>query len=799
MISTAPKTTLGAGVRQRGTQLGRYELEEVIGRDAVSTIYRAARRQQGLSRGRSASVVALRVYEWPDREAAVAVADDVVSDAGDAARIAHPAIVPVVDAGIEDGVAFVATPLLRVGLTIADLLRGSDAAPGFARAQAMLAPVAAALDALHRVNHVHGALGPHTIWVDGPDATHAVLDGFGHRAALARSAPEAALDELRYVAPEQVRGQPATPASDQYSLACAMFHLASGTPPFAANTTKQLFGAHLMKRPPPVGDGEQRRVMAIALSKDPDERHQSCRALAEETAHTTVQPVAAAAPPVQDESTQEVFKERQADGRPRRGRNRPWIAVAGVGGVVLAALALATILGRGGTDASAASGPPAASAEDAGANDPAGDAQLTDTVVRVQGVTDLGDELVSALAEAYLRSEGGTDIEQATDGGVATVTGVRRFRGQRVTFEIAAENEDRAFESLEAGDADAVLAARSISKDEEQAYAGQADMTSVGNEHVVALDGIAIVAEQVTDVDSMSVAQLRDIYTCKVDNWSQIGGPDLPITAYAAPEQSVIAEFFAAEVLGDDQLCEDVERPGDDTLPTAVRDQPGAIGYTDLASAGSAPMIALEDASGENVRPTPLTIGTESYPLSQRLYLYTAPDPSSFAVVSFADFVESDAGQQIVEAAGLVGQALDLDTETAVQQDTPPGVRDDAPPAYVEFVGDAPQLPFVIRFMSGTERLDSKAAADVGRLAREMARPERDDDAVILAGFTDGDGSDKVNDALSLDRARVVARRLESLGVEVAEFRGFGKALPLASNRTDDGRARNRRVEVYLR
>ncbi|MEK8031644.1 OmpA family protein [Ideonella sp. DXS29W] len=72
---------------------------------------------------------------------------------------------------------------------------------------------------------------------------------------------------------------------------------------------------------------------------------------------------------------------------------------------------------------------------------------------------------------------------------------------------------------------------------------------------------------------------------------------------------------------------------------------------------------------------------------------------------------------------------------------------------------------------------------------------------VRIVGHTDATGSDAINDPLSVDRARSVREYLEARGVgeQRIDVSGVGSRQPIADNATPDGRARNRRVEIFLR
>ena len=86
------------------------------------------------------------------------------------------------------------------------------------------------------------------------------------------------------MAPEQARGEPSTPATDRYALACVAFELVTGRRPFARETVAAEAAAHAYEPPPPVGDlaalpAALDQVFARGLAKRPSDRHPTCAAL----------------------------------------------------------------------------------------------------------------------------------------------------------------------------------------------------------------------------------------------------------------------------------------------------------------------------------------------------------------------------------------------------------------------------------------------------------------------------------------------------------------------------------------
>ena len=147
-------------------------------------------------------------------------------------------------------------------------------------------------------------------------------------------------------------------------------------------------------------------------------------------------------------------------------------------------------------------------------------------------------------------------------------------------------------------------------------------------------------------------------------------------------------------------------------------------------------------------------------------------------------------------AGALIGRKMDKAAEAAAAIQN----------ATVETVTDAYNLKAVkVTFDSGvlfaTNKYDLNAAArrDLAEFA-EVLKTYADTDVAIF-GHTDSTGNDAINNPLSVNRANAVASYLKSLGVSAAQIKnveGFGSTAPVADNSTVEGRAQNRRVEVYM-
>jgi serine/threonine protein kinase/outer membrane protein assembly factor BamB len=280
-----------------GTLFGRYRLLRSIASDAVSTTYFATT-DGGLRRSRLAGVdhYAIRIAEAvdPNDQQAVEAVQKYLSQAQRAGVVDHPTVVRPHDMGIIDGKPYVASPFIRA-VPLGDLLAHGGTINQSA-ALAMFAQLAGALDAAHRAGVVHGGLSPRTIWVGpsaGEDAAYvAYLTGFGTASLLhyyvTKAPSDAPIEDLLYVAPEQLRGEPPTGRSDQYALACAVYHTLAGRPPFERETRSKLYGAHLLVSPPELEAQDAvvapaaSAALLIAMSKAPEDRYPTCGALVHE-------------------------------------------------------------------------------------------------------------------------------------------------------------------------------------------------------------------------------------------------------------------------------------------------------------------------------------------------------------------------------------------------------------------------------------------------------------------------------------------------------------------------------------
>jgi serine/threonine-protein kinase len=256
---------------QPGDTLGPYRLEELLGEGAMGLVFRAVRESDNES-------VALKVMRFELIEDPV-FGRRFEQEARAASEVNEPHLVPVLEAGQADGRRYLASKYIAGG-TLEDKL---DEGALDVRATATYAQhVAAGLNALHEAGIVHRDLKPSNIII-AEDGT-ALLTDFGlakGRAYTVLTKPGQVMGTLDYLAPELVKGEPATPQTDIYSLGCTIYECIAGQPPFADKEGIQVGLAHVAEPPPDLSEfrddltPEFEDAVLSALAKDPAQRPQT--------------------------------------------------------------------------------------------------------------------------------------------------------------------------------------------------------------------------------------------------------------------------------------------------------------------------------------------------------------------------------------------------------------------------------------------------------------------------------------------------------------------------------------------
>ncbi len=423
-------------------------------------------------------------------------------------------------------------------------------------------------------------------------------------------------------------------------------------------------------------------------------------------------------------------------------------------------------------------------------------AEVVAPVFRLHGSNTVGESLAPNLLNAFLLSKQASSIQvHNTDVDVEkNVQAVLKQNGDEhnIAIEIHAHGSSTGFKDLLNGRADMAMSSRKIKEKElAQLKPQYGDLKAVSNEHVIGVDGLAVIVHPSNSIDALSSEQIAGLFSGRISDWSDIGGRAGRVSIYARDKNSGTWDSFKSMILKKNnvELSETAQRfESSSLLSEKVSNDVNAIGFIGLPYVKQAKALAVADtANSMAIYPTAFTVATEDYPLSRRLYLYTPETPKSPLIREFVGFVLSEAGQQIVKETGFISQNI-----TAIK----PSIVSSAPESFKRYVKDAQRLSLSLRFIAGRSELDNKGQRDIQRLMRYFQNhPEKN---LMLFGFADSYGKKQTNLTLSEQRAKMVSELFIARGINPTVIAGFGEALPVAGNDTAFGRYKNRRVEAWV-
>lgn len=238
-------------------------------------------------------------------------------------------------------------------------------------------------------------------------------------------------------------------------------------------------------------------------------------------------------------------------------------------------------------------------------------------VVNTDGSTSM-EKVVKGLAEIFMEENGDVTVNYSGTGSGAGV------------------------EAAVSGTADIGLASRAL-KDEEKAKGAV--------EHIVALDGVAIVINPENNVTDLTVEQIAQVFTGEITNWSELGGADAPIAVYGREANSGTRGAFE-EIVGVEDACAYVnEYSSTGDMVGSIAGNPNAIGYASLSSVND----TVKAIHVNGVACNEETIKDGSYKIQRPFVMITREGAElSPAAQAFLDYAKSNAAAEIITIAGAV-------------------------------------------------------------------------------------------------------------------------------------------------
>lgn len=443
--------------------------------------------------------------------------------------------------------------------------------------------------------------------------------------------------------------------------------------------------------------------------------------------------------------------------------------------------------------------------------------EVAEADVEIAGSDAVGLGLMPLLLEGYAGYvDAAAEITNANDGDtlVASLVGDGGFGDELGTYLVQSSGSNDAFSTLLNGESQIGMSSRRIRPEEARALrdVGAGNMVSPTQEHIVAVDSLVVIAHPDNPVTTLTMEQLLDVYSGKVTNWSELGGPDLAITPVSFDEDSGTRSVFESRVFEDAEFelaSNALIAEGADEIANLVNADPGAIGYVGYAFQRGAKPMTLVNSCGISMTPDAFSARTEEYALQRRLYLYSRADVEEQEVQDFLTYASSPAADGVVAKSGFIGLGIDRKLQTLDSE----RARMLLDPNVDAFEGsfmrdmlakmvDYDRLSTTFRFRTGSSSLDERGQVDMARLA-DYLKTQPEGTEVLFVGFTDDVGAFESNRVLSEGRAQQVLLELATqAGSELGGIKfsaaGYGEIAPAGCNVAEEGRRINRRVEVWI-
>ncbi len=444
---------------------------------------------------------------------------------------------------------------------------------------------------------------------------------------------------------------------------------------------------------------------------------------------------------------------------------------------------------------------------------------LTDFVaeIRFSGSSVMAETVLPALIIGFARQEGltatPTRVDERSFAYEISQPG-RTAPLARFFFHVG--TTDQGFSDLFGDAADIVMAQREIRDAETDAAktAGLGDLTRPQRARIVALDAIVPVVAPENTIRQISPADLVQVLSGDLTNWTDLGGPDAPIALHMPDIGSGLSQDVEDQLLrpANAQVSKTAFRHARNRdLIHAVTSDPFAIGITTQAGSDTTRALPLTGGCGHALAATRQSIKTEDYPLTSPMFLYLPQRRLPRIARQFLAYSRSPDAQMAIRQAGLVDQApetlpVGLQGDRLANAIVSGGaeVGLDELQRMIAALRPLTRLSISFRFEPGSSRPDAQSRSNILQLAHALETGGLTPRKLVFAGFSDGDGAASSNARIALRRAQTVRNAvLAAVETEIPPSveittEGFGEAMPMACDDTEWGRKVNRRVEVWI-
>lgn len=215
------------------------------------------------------------------------------------------------------------------------------------------------------------------------------------------------------------------------------------------------------------------------------------------------------------------------------------------------------------------------------------------------------------------------------------------------TLEISGGGSGTGIEALINNNVQIAMSSRGLKKPEKEKLGNFGELT-------IAYDALSIIINPGNNVNQLTKAQLKAIFTGEIKNWKEVGGHDAPINVYTRFTNSGTYDFMIDKVLDGEKFVNHASAKSSNAgIVQSVSEDLEGIGFVGLAYVEDVVKPISVSFSGEFIRPTFKNALDRKYPISRPLYLYYKKENEA-QLSSFIDFVTTPLGQEMVTHRGYI-------------------------------------------------------------------------------------------------------------------------------------------------
>ena len=283
--------------------------------------------------------------------------------------------------------------------------------------------------------------------------------------------------------------------------------------------------------------------------------------------------------------------------------------------------------------------------------------------VTFSGAPTVGRVLMPALIEAFaIRSD--YDLSrQNLDKNQFVLSLASKSDGAMLgEFTFRLTNTDEGFADLLANEADIAMTLREARASEmaRAQEAGLGDLTARGRSRVLALDALVPVVAPSNPIEAITTPQLAQVLSGQINNWTELGGPDAPISVHLHDGRSGLGQATVDRLLAPqnaDLVSGAVRHEDSQKLAEGVAADPFALGVTSRSETGNTWELSLKGQCGFALNATRRAVKTEDYPLTAPMFLYLPARRFPKLVREFLAYMRDPSAQLVIRRAGFVDQA----------------------------------------------------------------------------------------------------------------------------------------------